>query len=97
MRTTSPNVPSTSMRIAYLHGPLDQQNEPGDEIGNDALQAETDAHTQRAAQYHQAAQVHAQRLKSDGEAQQKEQIGTEAGQCVLLSRLHGRVREYAPL
>ena len=89
MRRTKPSWPATDHPVARLDRPLDQQDDAGDHVVGDVLQAEADADRQRAQHDGEVGEVDAERADADQDGDDDADI-VQAGVDRLAQR-HRRV------
>ena len=79
--------------VAHAKGPLDQQDQPGDEILDDVLEPEPDAHAQGGAERRERRGVDAQGLQRDGDAEKEDEVTGEPAEDQAQARGDLRPRE----
>ena len=77
--------------VAHLHRPFHQQDQAGDEVLHDRLQAEADAHRQRADDPGDAGQVDVQRGQGQHQHQQAAEVAEQGDDGILHARFHRRL------
>jgi hypothetical protein len=75
MRSTRPMVLGVDLhRVADLDRALEKQDQAGDEIVHDVLQAEAEAHAERAGEHRVVAQVDAHRAQRHEKADDQDGV-----------------------